>query len=147
MSLDEAFLDVTKNKKGIISASIIEKQIRSEIYKNTGLTSSAGISINKLIAKIASDYNKPNGQKTVPPEYVSEFMDNLDVRKIHGIGEVPAQKMYKIGIFKGIDLKNKGDKRFPKSHLRTRVYHFHGIEKMLGMKNGGLIVENTAQNF
>ena len=58
------------------------------------------INTNKLIAKIASDYNKPNGQKTVPPEYVSEFMDNLDVRKIHGIGEVTAQKMYKIGMEK-----------------------------------------------
>jgi DNA polymerase-4 len=124
LSLDEAFLDVTKNKKGIISASIIAKQIRSEIYKNTGLTSSAGISINKLIAKIASDYNKPNGQKTVPPEYVSEFMDNLDVRKINGIGEVTAQKMYKIGIFKGIDLKNKGESFLIEQFGKSGGYFF-----------------------
>ena len=67
LSLDEAYLDVTTNKKDLPSATLIAQQIRAKILEQTGLTASAGISVNKFIAKIASDYNKPNGQKTVPP--------------------------------------------------------------------------------
>src|SRR5690606_14227089 len=68
LSLDEAFLDVTVNKKGLKSATLIEQEIRQKIYEKAGLTASAGISINKFLAKIASDYHKPNGQKTINPE-------------------------------------------------------------------------------
>src|SRR5690606_35745497 len=67
LSLDEAYLDVTRNKKGIPSATLIAAQIRERIFNETGLTASAGISINKFVAKIASDYNKPNGQTTIAP--------------------------------------------------------------------------------
>lgn len=107
LSLDEAYLDVTENKKGNPSASLIAQEIRLRIYEEVGLTASAGISINKFIAKIASDYNKPNGQKTVNPEEVLDFLQILDIRKFHGVGKVTADKMYQLGIFTGQDLKSK----------------------------------------
>ena len=107
LSLDEAYLDVTNNKAGAQSATQLAEQIREEILTTTGLTASAGISINKFVAKVASDYNKPNGQKTVPPEEVLSFLANLDIRKYHGIGKVTAKKMYHLGIFTGADLKTK----------------------------------------
>jgi DNA polymerase-4 len=107
LSLDEAYLDVTENKVGNPSASLIAKEIRTRIFKEVGITASAGISVNKFVAKIASDYNKPNGQKTVNPEEVLEFLQALDIRKFHGVGKVTADKMYQLGIFTGEDLKSK----------------------------------------
>lgn len=107
LSLDEAYLDVTNNKKNAQSATLIAQEIRSRIFNELGLTASAGISINKFIAKIASDYNKPNGQKTVTIDEVQPFLDKLDVKKFYGIGKVTAQKMYQKGIFTGKDLRNK----------------------------------------
>ena len=107
LSLDEAYLDVTQNKKGNPSASLIAQEIRKRIFEEVGLTASAGISVNKFVAKIASDYNKPNGQKTVNPEEVSSFLENLDIKKFYGIGKVTAEKMYQHGIFSGKDLKSK----------------------------------------
>ncbi|NJB36958.1 DNA polymerase IV [Croceivirga sp. JEA036] len=107
LSLDEAYLDVTQNKKGNPSATLIAQEIRQKILDTTGLTASAGISINKFIAKVASDYNKPNGQKTVNPEEVIAFLAALDIRKFYGVGKVTAEKMYKLGIFTGADLKKK----------------------------------------
>lgn len=107
LSLDEAYLDVTINKKGNPSATLIAKEIRQRILDVTGLNASAGISINKFIAKVASDINKPNGQKTVNPEEVLPFLENLDIRKFYGVGKVTAEKMYQLGIFNGKDLKSK----------------------------------------
>ncbi|TDU43379.1 DNA polymerase-4 [Gelidibacter sediminis] len=107
LSLDEAYLDVTENKIGNPSASIVAQEIRARILEEVGLTASAGISVNKFVAKIASDYNKPNGQKTVNPEDVLKFLENLDIRKFHGVGKVTADKMYQLGIFTGKDLKAK----------------------------------------
>jgi len=107
LSLDEAYLDVTQNKKGNPSATLIAKEIRSKIKQKTGLTASAGISINKFIAKVASDINKPNGQKTVPPEEIIGFLEKLEIREFYGIGKVTAEKMYRYGIFTGKDLKEK----------------------------------------
>ncbi|WP_456438824.1 DNA polymerase IV [Psychroserpens sp.] len=119
LSLDEAYLDVTENKKGNPSASLIAEEIRTRIFNDVGLTASAGISINKFIAKVASDYNKPNGQKTVNPEEVIPFLEDLDIRKFYGVGKVTAEKMYQKGIFTGKDLKSKSleylDKHFGKS--------------------------------
>ena len=119
LSLDEAYLDVTDNKKGNPSATLIAKEIRQKILDKTGLTASAGISINKFIAKVASDYNKPDGQKTVNPEEVITFLEELDIRKFYGVGKVTAEKMYKLGIFTGKDLKTKPreflDDKFGKS--------------------------------
>ncbi len=107
LSLDEAYLDVTQNKKGNPSATLIAQEIRKRIYEEVGLTASAGISVNKFVAKIASDYNKPNGQKTVNPEEVEDFLEQLDIKKFYGIGKVTTEKMYQHGIFTGKDLKSK----------------------------------------
>ena len=119
LSLDEAYLDVTNNKKGIPSATLIAEEIRTKIYELTGLTASAGISINKFLAKVASDYNKPNGQKTIPTEEVINFLSDLDVRKFHGVGKVTAEKMYRKGWYTGADLRNQSlsnlEKHFGKS--------------------------------
>ena len=118
-SLDEAYLDVTNNKKGIPSATLIAEEIRTKIYELTGLTASAGISINKFLAKVASDYNKPNGQKTISPEEVIHFLSDLDVRKFHGVGKVTAEKMYRKGWYTGADLRKQSlsnlEKHFGKS--------------------------------
>ena len=125
LSLDEAYLDVTQNKKGNPSASLIAQEIRDRIFNEVGLTASAGISINKFIAKVASDYNKPNGQKIVKPEDVISFLEDLDIRKFYGVGKVTAEKMYQKGIFTGRDLKAKSieylDTHFGKS---GRYYYF-----------------------
>ncbi len=107
LSLDEAYLDVTENKKGNPSANDIAKEIRAKIYEETGLRASAGISINKFIAKIASDINKPNGQKTIHPEEVLDFLEKLPINKFYGVGKVTAAKMHKLGIFVGNDLKQR----------------------------------------
>ena len=77
-----------------------------------------------MVAKIASDFNKPNGQKTVPPEEILSFMEDLDIRKFHGIGEATAQKMYQIGIFKGIDLKSKGKDFLIQKFGKSGSYYF-----------------------
>jgi DNA polymerase-4 len=107
LSLDEAYLDVTENKKGNPSANAIAREIRDRIFEETGLRASAGISINKFIAKVASDINKPNGQKTVHPDEVIQFLEELPVNKFYGVGKVTAAKMYNLGIFVGNDLKKK----------------------------------------
>lgn len=107
LSLDEAYLDVTQNKKGNPSATLIAQEIREKILKSTGLHASAGISINKFIAKVASDINKPNGQKTINPEEVENFLEGLEIRKFYGVGKVTAEKMYQLGIFTGKDLKTR----------------------------------------
>jgi DNA polymerase-4 len=105
LSIDEAFLDVTSDKKKIGSATIIAKAIRNEIKQRTGLTASAGISVNKFLAKIASDINKPDGLFLIRPEEAEKFIEELPVEKFYGIGNVTAQKMHQLGIHKGSDLK------------------------------------------
>lgn len=105
LSIDEAFLDVTKDKKNIGSATVIARKIRSEIKARTGLTASAGVSVNKFLAKIASDINKPDGLFLIKPEDAEKFIESLAVEKFYGIGKVTAQKMHKLGIHTGADLK------------------------------------------
>ncbi len=105
LSLDEAYLDVTENKKGIETATRIAREIRQRIYEETQLTASAGISINKFLAKVASDINKPNGQKTIMPDQVLGFLEDLPIQKFYGIGAKTAEKMKRLGIHHGKDLK------------------------------------------
>ena len=126
LSLDEAYLDVTENKKGNPSATLIAREIRDKIRAQTGLNASAGISINKFIAKVASDVNKPNGQKTVPPEEVLQFLEDLDIRKFYGVGKVTADKMYRLGIFSGKDLKDKSEE-FLTEHFGKSGAHFYNV--------------------
>ena len=124
LSLDEAYLDVTINKKGNPSASLIAEEIRERILKEVGLTASAGISINKFIAKVASNYNKPNGQKTITPEEVNEFLEKLDIRKFYGVGKVTAEKMYQLGIFTGKDLKSKSKPYLEEHFGKSGLYYY-----------------------
>jgi len=105
LSIDEAFLDVTCDKKNIGSATIIAREIKKEIKRSTGLTASAGISLNKFLAKIASDIKKPDGLFLIPPEEAEKFIEKLPVEKFFGIGRVTAEKMHKLGIHNGADLK------------------------------------------
>jgi DNA polymerase-4 len=105
LSIDEAFLDVTDDKKKIGSATVIAKKIRSDIKHKTGLTASAGISVNKFLAKIASDINKPDGMFIIKPDDAEKFIENLQIEKFYGIGKVTALKMHNLGIHNGSDLK------------------------------------------
>ncbi|MDU1540549.1 MAG: DNA polymerase IV [Paeniclostridium sordellii] len=106
LSLDEAYLDVTENKKGIEYASVIAKRIKHDIYKEIGITSSAGVSYNKFLAKIASDYQKPNGLTVITPEKAQEFIDKLPIKKFFGIGKVTEKTLKMMGINNGYDLRN-----------------------------------------
>jgi DNA polymerase-4 len=105
LSLDEAFLDVTDNKKRMRSATLIAQEIKNKIYKKTGLTASAGVSFNKFLSKVASDMNKPDGLTVITPEEANEFIDEIPIRKFFGIGEVTEKKMLDMGIKTGADLK------------------------------------------
>lgn len=107
LSLDEAYLDVTENLRRVPSAAETASQIRQRIFDWTGLTASAGISYNKFLAKMASDYKKPNGQYVVTPAMGPAFVEALPVGKFHGVGPVTAEKMNKLGIFTGADLKTQ----------------------------------------
>ena len=126
LSLDEAYLDVTENKKGNPSATLVAREIRQKIKEETGLNASAGISVNKFIAKVASDINKPNGQKTVNPEEVEEFLEKLEIKKFYGVGKVTAEKMYQLGIFKGADLKLKSEE-FLTEHFGKSGSHYYNV--------------------
>lgn len=127
LSLDEAYLDVTQNKKGMVSATQIAAEIRAKIHTKTRLTASAGISINKFLAKVASDYNKPNGQKTIPPEEVLSFMEALDIWKFHGIGKVTAEKMYRLGIYTGADLKKRTEEELSEKFGKSGAYYYQVV--------------------
>jgi DNA polymerase-4 len=107
LSLDEAYLDVTDNLKGIPTAWETAKQIRARIYEETKLTASAGISGNKFLAKIASDYRKPNGQFAIMPDQAEAFVASLPVAKFHGVGPKTAAKMRALGIETGVDLRGQ----------------------------------------
>lgn len=116
LSLDEAYLDVTENKKGIPSATQIAKDIKKRIFEVTNLTSSAGVAAIKFIAKIASGMNKPNGLTVITPEEAEKFLEDLAIGKFYGIGEATEKKMTSLGIKNGKDLK-----KFTQSEL---IRHF-----------------------
>jgi DNA polymerase-4 len=127
LSLDEAYLDVTENKKGNPSASLIAKEIRQRIFNEVGLTASAGISINKFVAKIASDINKPDGQKTVNPDEVLEFLEVLPIKKFYGVGKVTTEKMYHLGIFNGLHLKSKSLEYLEEHFGKSGAFYFNVV--------------------
>ncbi len=127
LSLDEAYLDVTQNKKGNPSATLLAQEIRARIYNEVGLTASAGISINKFVAKVASDYNKPNGQKTVTPDEVIPFLEVLPIRKFYGVGKVTTEKMYQLGIFTGLELRDKPIAFLEKHFGKMGEYYYNVV--------------------
>lgn len=144
LSLDEAYLDVTQNKKGQPSATKIAEEIRQKIKTQVGLDASAGISINKFLAKIASDINKPNGQKTISPEEVEEFIEKLDVRLFYGVGKVTKEKMYRLGIFTGLDLKQKS-LEYLKEHFGKSGKYYHLVSR--GIHNSPVKSERTRKSL
>ena len=121
LSLDEAFLDVTENKVNNPSATLVAQEIRNLIYTRIGLRASAGISVNKFLAKIASDINKPNGQKTIRPEEALAFLEDLPVKRFFGVGKVTAEKMHKLGLIKGSDIKSRS--------LQNLIFNFGKVGK------------------
>ena len=106
ISLDEAFLDVTDNKKGMELGVDIAREIKQRIRETTGLTASAGVSYCKFLAKIASDWRKPDGLTVIHPDRALDFIAHLKVEKIWGVGQKTAEKMHRMGIFTGLDLRN-----------------------------------------
>lgn len=143
LSLDEAYLDVTHNKKGNPSASLIAKEIRDRIFKEVGLTASAGISVNKFVAKISSDINKPNGQKTVNPDEVVGFLETLPIRKFYGVGKVTTEKMYQLGIFTGLDLKSKELDFLEKHFGKSGAFYYNVVR---GIHNSEVKSERIAKS-
>jgi len=129
LSLDEAYLDVSENWRGLPTASATAKEIRARILEETGLTASAGVSYNKFLAKLASGHRKPNGQFVITPEMGPAFIAALPVAKFHGVGPVTAAKMQRLGIETGADLRVK-----PLSFLQQ---HFgKSAAWYLGIANG-----------
>ena len=128
LSLDEAYLDVTANKIGIASATYIAEEIRRMIREETGLTASAGVSYNKLIAKLASDQNKPDGICIVRPGEGAAFMAKMPVRRIHGIGPVTARRMQALGIETGADLRAR-DLAFLHQHFGSAAEFYYGAAR------------------
>ncbi len=128
LSLDEAYLDVTENRRGIETAWATAKEIRARILAETGLTASAGISYNKFLAKLASDHRKPNGQFAVTPEMGAAWVETLPVKRFHGVGPVTARKMQVLGIETGADLRAKPIE-FLRAHFGSAADWYYGIAR------------------
>lgn len=148
LSLDEAYLDVTSNKKGMKSATRIAVEIKKRIKETTKLTASAGISMNKFLAKIASDVKKPDGLFLIPPDQAIEYVERMPIEKFFGIGKVTAEKMHKMGIFTGRDLKKWKEESLIDRFGKSGVYYYkiaraiddrevnpNRIQKSLGAEN------------
>lgn len=124
LSLDEAYLDVTENLKGMHYASEIAVEIKNKIFAKTGLTASAGVSFNKFLAKTASDVNKPNGIFVIKPSQAEAFVESLSIKKFFGIGAVTAEKMARMGILTGKDLKTKSLEFLVSAFGKVGSYYF-----------------------
>lgn len=132
LSLDEAYLDVTENKKGILYASDLARDILKQIHDETGLTASAGVSFNKFLAKVASDIHKPNGMTVVTPKTADSFIDRLPIRKFFGVGKVTEKKMLELGIQTGADLKKISKEELVRHFGKTGNFYYdiaHGIDE------------------
>ena len=123
LSLDEAFLDVTTNSENHPSATILAERIRCQIYQELQLTASAGVSFNKFLAKVASDFNKPDGLTTIPPKKAIDFLSLLPIRKFFGVGKVTEKKMLSLGIKTGHDLRQLTEENL--------LFHFGKIGSFL----------------
>jgi DNA polymerase-4 len=128
LSLDEAFLDVTINRRNQPSATRIAVEIKKRIKERTSLTASAGVSYNKFLAKVASGYKKPDGLTVVTPQQAQDFIDGLDIGQFYGVGRVTEQKMQKLGIKNGADLRKK-DRAWLKGHFGKAGDFFYGLAR------------------
>ena len=125
LSLDEAFLDVTVNHKGNRSATLIAKEIKQKILNRTRLTASAGVSYNKFLAKIASDYKKPNGLFVIEPAEAEVFVEKLPVSSFFGVGKVTAARMEELGIKTGADLKQWSEIDLVREFGKAGIAYYH----------------------
>ncbi|HEV2866629.1 MAG TPA: DNA polymerase IV, partial [Allosphingosinicella sp.] len=128
LSLDEAYLDVTSDLKGIGIATVIAQEIRARIRAETGLTASAGVSYNKFLAKLASDQNKPDGCCVITPAKGEAFVASLPVRRFHGVGPKTAEKMARLGIVTGADLRAQS-LAFLQHHFGSSGRYYHGLAR------------------
>ncbi len=124
LSLDEAYLDVTVNKKSMPSATLVAREIRAAILQETGLTASAGVSINKFLAKTASGINKPDGLYLIAPDRAESFVEALPIEKFHGIGAVTAEKMRSLGIHNGGELRSWSESDLIKKFGKAGSYYY-----------------------
>src|SRR5262249_750132 len=124
LSLDEAYLDVTENLKGIVLATQIAEEIGAKIRAETRLTASAGVSYNKFLAKLASDHRKPDGLFVITPKMGPLFVETLPVRKFHGVGPATARKMSGLGIETGFDLKGQTLEFFHQHFGKVTSYYY-----------------------
>lgn len=138
MSLDEAYLDVTENKLNEADAVSIAKRIKQEIFEETRLTCSAGVSFNKFLAKIGSELNKPDGLSVITPENMQEILFKLPIEKYHGIGKVTAARMNKLGIHNGEDLYQKELRDLIRHFGKSGVYYYQVVR---GIDNRDVITE------
>lgn len=127
LSLDEAYLDVTADKKGIGSAIEIAKEIKEAIKNELNLTASAGVSVNKFIAKIASDYNKPDGLTFIGPSKIVKFLESLPIERFFGVGKVTAEKMKGKGIHFGSDLKLFSEAQLIRDFGKSGSFFYHMV--------------------
>lgn len=139
LSLDEAFLDVSHHP----SATIVARDIKRRIAEVTGLTASAGVSVNKMLAKIASDYRKPDGLTVITPSDIDDFVAGLPVEKFFGIGEVTAERMHRIGIFTGADLRSQSEARLV-SHFGKAGHDYYLYAR--GIDNRPVVTERTRKS-
>ena len=128
LSLDEAYLDVTEDLKGIGIATRIAEEIRARIRAETGLTASAGVSYNKFLAKLASDQNKPDGICVIPPAKGAAFVASLPVKRFHGVGPVTAAKMARLGIETGADLRDRS-LEWLAVHFGSSARYYHDLAR------------------
>jgi len=124
LSLDEAYLDVTERAAELGSATEVALQIKQQIKDELNLTASAGVSFNKFLAKIASDMDKPNGLYVIRPEAAEDFVEQLDIRKFFGVGKVTEQKMHKLGIYNGADLKRWSEVELQTEFGQSGAYYY-----------------------
>ena len=128
LSLDEAYLDVTDHLNGLASATEVALRIKADIRDDTGLTASAGVSYNKFLAKLASDYRKPDGLFVIKPTAGPRFVETLLVGQFHGVGRVTAQKMNELGIATGLDLRRQS-MEFLQRHFGKVGQHYYHIAR------------------
>ncbi|WEK44945.1 MAG: DNA polymerase IV [Candidatus Sphingomonas colombiensis] len=128
LALDEAYLDVTEDQRGLGSARAVAQEIRARIRAETGLTASAGVSYNKFIAKLASDQNKPDGLCVIPPAKGPAFVAALPVSRFHGVGPVTARRMAALGIETGEDLRGQS-REFLRAHFGSHADYLHGAAR------------------
>ena len=128
LSLDEAYLDVTHNHPGLPSATRLAQEIKAKIWERTGLTASAGVSYNKFLAKLASDYRKPDGLYVIRPADGPAFVEALDVGRFHGIGQVTARRLYELGIRTGLDLRAQTEE-FLRAHFGKAGSYYYQIAR------------------